>query len=82
MKTQCWFRDDDFICNPTNIDPREYLPVTGENQQYIIENIGESTMLIAGSVLQINNTPYNLYVIKDISLRPTPVSSRCPINFH
>ena len=58
---------DDFICNATNIEPQEYLPADGENQKYIIEDIGGSTMLIAGSRLQINETPYTLYVIKDIS---------------
>ena len=57
---------NDFIYNATNIDPQEYLPAEGENQQYIIEDIGGSTMLIAGSHLQIDETLYTLYVIKDI----------------
>lgn len=59
--------DDDFICNATNIDPRDYLPLSGGIRQYIIQDIGKSTVLIAGSDLRSNDTPYGLYVIKDIS---------------
>ncbi len=58
---------DDFIYNATNIDPREYLPAKGGAQRYIIQDIGGSTILIAGSDLQINDTPYTIYVIRDIS---------------
>jgi signal transduction histidine kinase len=58
---------DDFIYNATNIDPQEFLPIQGENQQYVIVDIGGGTVLIAGSRLQIDETPYALYVIKDIS---------------
>ena len=57
----------DFIYNATNIDPRDYLPVEGNTQQYIIQDMGGSTLMISGSNIQINQTPYTLYVIKDIS---------------
>ena len=57
----------DFIFNATNIDPQEYLPVSGVNQQYIIQDIGGSTVLIGGSSLSVGDTPYILYVVKDIS---------------
>jgi signal transduction histidine kinase len=58
--------NDDVIYNATNIGPREYLPVEGDAQQYIIQDMGGSSILIAGSNLQINDTPYTLYAIKDI----------------
>lgn len=57
----------DFIYNTTQIDPGQYLPVQGGNQQYIIKDIGGSSLLIAGSNIQINSTPYTLYVISDVS---------------
>jgi two-component system phosphate regulon sensor histidine kinase PhoR len=57
----------DFIYNPTPIDPREFLPVEGDGQQYIIQDMDGASVLIAGSNLQINQTPYILYVVKDIS---------------
>jgi two-component system phosphate regulon sensor histidine kinase PhoR len=59
--------DDDFIYNATNIDPRQYLPLDGESRQYVIQDMGGLSMMIAGSRLQIRNTPYQLYVISDIS---------------
>ena len=36
-------------------------------RQYIIQDMGGGSILIAGSNLQINDTPYTLYVIKDVS---------------
>lgn len=59
--------DGDFIYNATNMDPREYLPLDGDSQQYVIQDIGGASMLITGSSLQIQETPYQLYVISDIS---------------
>ncbi len=59
--------DGDFIYNATNMDPREYLPLEGDGQQYVIQNIGGASMLITGSRLQVQETPYQLYVISDIS---------------
>lgn len=58
---------DDFISNATGINPKDYLPVGTEDQNYTIQDIDGSTIMIAGSRLEINNTPYELYVIKDIS---------------
>lgn len=58
---------DDFISNATSMNPKDYLPVETDGQQYIIQDIDGSTMMIAGSRLKINNTLYELYVIKDIS---------------
>jgi signal transduction histidine kinase len=57
----------DFIYNTTHIDPAEYLPVQGESQQYIITDLDGSTYIIAGSNININYTPYKLYIIKDLS---------------
>lgn len=57
----------DFIYNATNITPQQYLPLNGEGQQYIIQDIGGSSMLISGSQMMIGETPYQFYVISDIS---------------
>jgi|AGTN01.2.fsa_nt_gi Signal transduction histidine kinase len=57
----------DFIYNATNIDPEEYLPLEGDNQQYIIQDIGGLSVLIAGSRLEVIGTPYALYVVGDIT---------------
>ena len=57
----------DVIYNTTTVSPEEYLPVTAEAQQYIIEDIDDKTMLIAGSAATVNETRYRIYVIKDIT---------------
>ena len=57
----------DFIYNTTRIDPTDYLPVQGEGQQYIITDFGGKTYLVAGSNIEIEDTPYKVYVIKDLS---------------
>ncbi len=59
--------EGDFIYNATNIDPQQYLPLNGESRQYVIQDMGGLSMMIAGSRLQIRDTPYLLYVISDIS---------------
>lgn len=59
--------NDDFIYNTTQINPKEFLPIKGNAQQYIIQDIGDRTILFVGSHHRINETPYNLYVIKDLS---------------
>ena len=59
--------NNDYVYNATSIDPKEFLPVEGEVRQYIIQDMGGGSILIAGSNLQINDTPYTLYVIKDVS---------------
>lgn len=59
--------DDDFIFNATSINPKDYLPVGTEDQHYTIQDIDGSTVMIVGSYLEINSTPYELYVINDIS---------------
>ncbi len=59
--------NNDYVYNATSIDPKEFLPVEGDVRQYIIQDIGGSSILIVGSNLQINDTPYILYVVKDIS---------------
>ena len=67
--------DDDVIYNATNIDPLGHLAVSGQNQQYIIQDIGGSTILIVGSSLSIRDTPYILYVIMDISAVYTGIAA-------
>ena len=57
----------DFIYNATNIDPQHYLPLGGESLQYVIQDMGGLSIMIAGSRLQIRDTLYQLYVISDIS---------------
>lgn len=60
----------DFIFNTTSIDPKEYLPLTGleqDIQQYTVGDISSKTVLIAGSNIQINEIQYALYIIRDIS---------------
>lgn len=57
----------DVIYNTTTVSPEEYLPVTAEAQQYIIEDIGDKTMLIVGSAATVNETRYRIYTIKDIT---------------
>lgn len=59
--------DDDFIYNATRIDPGAFLPVEEDAQHYIIEDIEGRFLLIAGSRIAVNETPYDLYVVKDIS---------------
>jgi signal transduction histidine kinase len=59
---------NDVIFNPTGIDLKAYLPLTGATaQQYIIQDIAGSTVLIVGSNITINATTYSLYVTRDIS---------------
>jgi two-component system phosphate regulon sensor histidine kinase PhoR len=57
----------DFIYNATNFEPQDYLPLSGENRQYVVEEIGSASMLIVGSRLTIEDTDYQLYTITDIS---------------
>lgn len=57
----------DFIYNATNINPEEYLPLEGGAQQYIIQDIGGLSVLIAGSALTVNDTPYSLYIVSEIT---------------
>ena len=59
--------NDDVIYNATNIDPKKLLPVEGDAQQYIIQDMDGSSILFAGSNLQIGDTPYILYIIKDLT---------------
>ncbi len=57
----------DDIYNATSIDLKKILPVEGDAQQYIVKDMDGSSMLITGTNLQINDMPYTLYVIKDLS---------------
>ena len=59
--------NDDFIYNTTQINPKEFLPIKGNAQQYIIQDIEDRTILFVGSHHRINETPYTLYVMKDLS---------------
>lgn len=59
--------NDDSIYNTTHINPREFLLVEGDAQQYIIQDMDGASILIAGSNIQINQTAYTLYAVKDIS---------------
>jgi two-component system phosphate regulon sensor histidine kinase PhoR len=58
---------NDFIKDTTKMDPKAYLPVQGETQQYVISDINGATFVIAGSNENVNGTAYTLYVFKDIS---------------
>jgi two-component system phosphate regulon sensor histidine kinase PhoR len=60
---------DDFIYNAISIDPTAYLRISDseQNQQYILQDIGGKTFLIAGSHLDINQVGYTLYAIRDVS---------------
>lgn len=66
-ETTILLSNNDFIYNATNINPKDFLSVRGDTQQYIIQDLDGSSIFIAGSNLQINETPYTLYVVKDIS---------------
>lgn len=58
---------EDVIYNATAISPEEYLPIDGDKRQYIIEDIGGRTVLIAGSAVTAREARYRLYVMKDIT---------------
>lgn len=64
---------DDDIYNSSTINPRDYLRIEvleqpQENlQQYIIKDVDGRTMLFTGSNMQVQNTPYTLYILRDIS---------------
>jgi signal transduction histidine kinase len=58
---------DDVIYNTTSVNPSGILPIADSAQQYTIHDIDGKSFMLAGSNTTIGNTPYTLYVIKDIS---------------
>jgi len=58
---------EDVIYNNTTIDPAEYLPITAETQQYVVEKIDGRSILLAGSRVAVNGTDYLLYVVSDVT---------------
>ncbi len=58
---------NDFIYNATKINPKDFLSVEGDARQYVIKDLDGASILITGSNLQISQTTYALYVVKDIS---------------
>ena len=61
--------DDDFIYNTSSINPKEYLPLQTDlgQRQYIIQDIGGKSILLVGSILEINQIQYSFFIIRDIS---------------
>ena len=59
--------NEDVIYNCTAIAPDEYLPLTGEAAQYVVAEINGGSYLIAGSTETIENTQYQLYVVRDVT---------------
>ncbi|MEG1548504.1 MAG: HAMP domain-containing sensor histidine kinase [Clostridia bacterium] len=57
----------DVICNATAISPEDYLPITAEARQYVIEDIAGRTMLLAGSAVTVKGAQYRVYVVKDVT---------------
>ncbi len=58
---------EDVIYNATDIAPEDYLPLTGDARQYVMEDIAGRTMLIAGSAIPVEDSRYRVYTIKDIT---------------
>lgn len=58
---------EDVIYNNTTINPAEYLPLTAETQQYVVEKIGGRSILLAGSRVAVDGTDYQLYVVSDVT---------------
>ncbi len=60
---------DDFIYNATSIDPTQYLVISSgdQSQQYIIQDIGGRTLLIACAYLDVNQVGYIMYAVRNIS---------------
>ncbi len=58
---------EDVIYNNTTIDPAEYLPITAETQQYVVEKIDGRSILLAGSRVAVDGTDYQLYVVSDVT---------------
>lgn len=57
----------DAVYNRTTIEPTQYLPLSGESQQYVIAEIGGRSILLAGSRVTIESSDYLLYVVNDIT---------------
>ena len=58
---------DDCIYNRTAIEPQAYLKLSGKQQQYIIEDIGGKSMLIAGRRITVEGVDYLFYLVSDLT---------------
>lgn len=60
--------ENDVIFNRTGTDPRDMLPLSGNDvQQYIIKEMEDKTVLFAGIGFELNNTAYSLYTMTDVT---------------
>ena len=58
---------DDVIYNTTSIDPALYLPLETQEEQYVITDIGEESMLIVGNKISVRGIDYSFYRITDVT---------------
>ncbi|MCL2672695.1 MAG: HAMP domain-containing histidine kinase [Clostridiales bacterium] len=58
---------EDVIYNRTSLDPQACLPLSWGMKEHIIVEVPGQTLLITGSYMEIAQTPYALYLIRDIS---------------
>jgi signal transduction histidine kinase len=58
---------DDFIYNSTQFNPKEFLAADSDAGQYVIRDAYNKSLLIVGSTLNIGETIYDFYIIKDIT---------------
>ena len=66
-KTTVLATGDDMIYNAGEIDPRVFLPIPESTRQYIIRDVENKTLLIAGNAVFLNETMFCFYTISDIS---------------
>ena len=57
----------DTIYNCTAIEPAGHLPVTADTQQYVVTELADRSVLIAGSRMRVQDTDYLLYVVNDVT---------------
>lgn len=58
---------DDVIYNTTSIDPALYLPLGTQEKQYVITDIGETSMLIVGNRISVRGVDYSFYRMTDVT---------------
>lgn len=66
---------DDVIYNTTSIDPALYLPLGTQEKQYVITDIGETSMLIVGSQISVRGAGYGFYRMTDVTSIYTELSA-------
>lgn len=58
---------DDVIFNRMYISPKDMLPLEAGARKYVIKDAGDRTILFTGISFEVNNTPYSLYTVTDVT---------------